>query len=384
MRCLFWLTLGLFAAMAHAQFELQDSTTSADLRGIVSVGNGVAWASGTHGTVLRTEDSGFVWQGCAMPPAAETLDFRGIQAFDGQTALVMSSGKGDLSRVYKTTDGCLTWKLVFTNPDAEGFFDAIQINARNDHSHAWGYILGDPVDGHFVLFFTSDGGDTWSRRSASKRGPHGEGCKVDEFTAEKGEAVFAASNESLISLFGSSFFFVTGGTVSRLGVAGHFDLDFALCHDSAKYSSLQLVHGNESSGAFAFAATPITPGNNFPDKIMIVGGDYKLPNSTDHNAILIRHPGIFLQAAQIPKTPPHGYRSSIAYAAATKTWITVGPNGTDTSTDDGRNWKPLHPATDDAPDADRNWNALSLPFVVGPHGRIGRLRDNALLPAKHP
>ena len=34
-------------------------------------GNGVAWASGAHGTVLRTEDSGYVWQRCPMPQDAE-------------------------------------------------------------------------------------------------------------------------------------------------------------------------------------------------------------------------------------------------------------------------------------------------------------------------
>jgi hypothetical protein len=31
-------------------------------------------------------------------------------------------------------------------------------------------------------------------------------------------------------------------------------------------------------------------------------------------------------------------------------------------------------------DADKNWNALSLPFVVGPHGRIGKLNAKALAP----
>ena len=85
------------------------------------------------------------------------------------------------------------------------------------------------------------------------------------------------------------------------------------------------------------------------------------------------------------ETPPHGFRSAVAYDAATKTWITVGPNGTDISTDDGRNWRALHPdpALHEAPDADRNWNALSLPFVVGPHGRIGKLNPKALAQAAH-
>jgi hypothetical protein len=87
------------------------------------------------------------------------------------------------------------------------------------------------------------------------------------------------------------------------------------------------------------------------------------------------------QSWSLAKTPPHGYRSAVAYDATTKTWITVGPNGTDISRDDGRNWTALKPTAQDPPDADKNWNALSLPFVVGPKGRIGKLRPEALKPS---
>src|SRR5579864_5656088 len=132
---------------ACAQWEIEHSNTTADLRGIHSVGNGVAWASGTSGTVLRTEDGGYVWQTCAVPPGAEKLDFRGIQAFDANTAIVMSSGTGDLSRLYKTTDGCHSWKLLFTNPDADGFWDTIYFENPQR-----GWLLGDPVKHTFVLF----------------------------------------------------------------------------------------------------------------------------------------------------------------------------------------------------------------------------------------
>jgi hypothetical protein len=38
----------------------------------------------------------------------------------------------------------------------------------------------------------------------------------------------------------------------------------------------------------------------------------------------------------------------------------------------------LKPSAGEPPDADQHWNALSLPFVVGPHGRIGKLRPDAL------
>ena len=125
-----YLVLGFIAitASASAQWTLQTSNTTADLRGIHNVGNGVAWASGTNGTILRTEDGGYVWQSCSIPPGAEKLDFRGIQAFDANTAIVMSSGPGDQSRLYKTTDGCHSWKLIFTNPDKGGFWDTILLN----------------------------------------------------------------------------------------------------------------------------------------------------------------------------------------------------------------------------------------------------------------
>ncbi len=125
------LTATLTTKKIQAQFDIEDSNTTASLRGIHNVGGGVAWASGTNGTVLRTEDGGYLWQTCTIPPEAEKLDFRGIQAFDENTAIVMSSGKGDLSRLYKTTDGCQTWKLLFTNPDKEGFWDDVQFESPN-------------------------------------------------------------------------------------------------------------------------------------------------------------------------------------------------------------------------------------------------------------
>ncbi len=62
----------------------------------------------------------------------------------------------------------------------------------------------------------------------------------------------------------------------------------------------------------------------------------------------------------------------------TQAWITVGPNGTDISTDDGRNWRALKPCPGEPAHADQHWNALSLPFVVGPKGRIGKREPEAL------
>jgi len=341
------LLLAALAVPCSAQWQLQASNTTADLRGIDNVGNGVAWASGTNGTVLRTEDGGYVWQTCAIPPSAEKLDFRGIQAFDANTAIVMSSGKGDLSRLYKTTDGCHTWKLDFTNPDDNGFWDAFLMN-RNDTD---GMLLGDPVGGIFAVFETGDKGRSWDRDRQ-------QGLK-----ALAGEGSFAASNSSLFMNESFASGFVTGGPRgARIFLVG----------DNDAYSAKQLPMkgGSPAAGAFSIQARDWCCW-------VTVGGDYTKPNESVGTAAFTHDGGKTWRAAQ---TPPQGYRSSVAYDADLKLWITVGPNGTDVSTDDGRNWRAVHPsaALHESPDADRNWNAISLPFVVGPKGRIGKLDPAAL------
>jgi len=67
--------------LAHAQWQTQDSHSTASLRGIHAVSDAVGWASGTDGTILRTEDGGKDWQRCATPSGAEKLDFRGVWAW---------------------------------------------------------------------------------------------------------------------------------------------------------------------------------------------------------------------------------------------------------------------------------------------------------------
>ena len=374
---------------AHAQWEMQNSHTTADLRGIHNVGDGVAWASGTNGTILRTEDGGYLWQVCAIPPGAENLDFRGIQAFDANTAIVMSSGKGDLSRLYKTSDGCNSWKQVFANPySPDGFFDAILfLDARR------GILLGDPSDdrgthplekaGYFRVRVTHDSGETWGPVTSPDVKP-GNGLH-----ALGDESAFAASNSSIAS-FGGWFWLGTSASrvtsrrlypseatpenLFRVGAAmgtpdpisGQPGQSWHDLHDA----SVPIAHSSPSAGIFALSFRDSEVG-------IAVGGDYRNPSESKSSCASTRDGGKTWHSAQ---TPPHGYRSSVAYDAQSKTWIAVGPNGTDVSIDDGHTWRALHPVRVlyESPDADRNWNALSLPFVVGPHGRIGKLHDQAL------
>jgi hypothetical protein len=339
------------ASFAYAQWDIEESHTTASLRGIHNVGGGVAWASGSNGTVLRTEDGGYLWQTCTMPPGAEKLDFRGVQAFDENTAIVMSSGPGDQSRLYKTTDGCQTWKLLFTNPDKDGFWDAIKFQTQS-----WGWILGDPVNHQFILLATFDGGLHWqSVKQSGLAEPEGGG------------GAFAASNSLLVAqlplLFGTARgWLYGGGSTCTMGLVQDHPQSCMDLFDFRK-ERLPIAHDSDSAGIFSLVVFNWTQ--------IAVGGDYKLPDLSVGTAAFSPDLGQHWHPAQ---TPPRGYRSAVAYDPTQKLWITVGPNGTDISTDDGKNWRPLTPSSTDPVDADKNWNALSLPFVVGPHGRIGRLR----------
>lgn len=375
----------VLSCSGSAQWHIQDSNTNADLRGIHSIGNGIVWASGTNGTVLRTTDDGDHWQLCATPSGAEALDFRGIQGFDANAAIVMSSGKGDLSRLYKTTDACHTWKLVFTNPDKDGFWDALRFSRLGPTglSETSGVLIGDPVGGIFSVFLTSDSGETWRRWGRGGLGWKGN-CGERQPKASKDEALFAASNESVFHFFSSNFLFVTGGrSGARLVYSDLYDFDGPPCWTTFSSVRLPLARASSSAGAFAVAAKNST---YFPLRLMVVGGDYTKPDESSGNAaFLSSKDGAHLPLSSYftvttPVTPPHGYRSGIGYDASTNSWVTVGPNGTDISTDDGLNCRALKPAPTDAPDADKNWNALSLPFVVGPKGRVGRLRTEVLKP----
>jgi photosystem II stability/assembly factor-like uncharacterized protein len=365
------LILGvLFAATAaNAQWEIQSAPTTADLRVIDNVGKGIAWASGSGGTVLRTTDDGAHWQLCPTPPGAEKLDFRGIQAFDANTAIVMSTGKGPLSRLYKTTDACQTWTLLFTNPNSDGSWDAMRFRTSSD-----GYVLGDPVDGHFTFGSPQD----WTSTTDWKL--QGDQYTQASLAAMDGVHAFAVSNSSLAlsqkdihpdpkpeMWFGTSG---PGGALLYYFVDKYSDVnpddELADWHKV----SVPLAGDDASSGVFSIAFKNDAIG-------VAVGGNSLKPDDSTGTAASSTDMGKTWDLAQ---TPPHGFRTAVAYDAASNAWITLGPNGTDISTDDGRNWRALrpNPALHEPADAGRDWNALSLPFVVGPHGRIGKLRTGAL------
>ena len=365
-RCSAVLLLTTLAARAQTAkppvWEMESSGTTAGLRGVHAVGGGVVWASGEHGTVLRTEDSGYMWQSCAMPPGAEKLDFRGVWAWDANTAIVMSSGPGDMSRLYKTTDGCSHWTLLYTNPDKEGFWDAMVFPDEKR-----GFLLGDPVEGRFVFLSTEDGGSNWKRSEAP-------GLKAE---SDAGGA-FAASNSSLLGAGGEVPVFGTGGAyVYERSFYGKFD--FGLPGERNKmrelwqHTTVPMARTGAASGIFSLGYFG-DPFGFIVKKVVAVGGDYLKPDEREGTAAWSGDGGAHWTAST---TPPGGYRSAVAWDRDDKLWITVGPNGSDYSADDGKTWQLLEHAASSKPG---EWNALSLPWVVGPNGRIAKLNSDALPP----
>ncbi len=314
------------SAWAFAQsFVTQPSLTPADLRGISAPGPKVVWASGSKGVYLRTTDGGEHWQVGDVPGAAD-LDFRGVQAFDADTAFLLSSGPGEKSRIYRTTDGGTSWRPVLVNPDPKGFWDAI---AMWDPMH--GIVLGDPVNGRFVIYTTSDG-VSWQ----ALKGP----------AANEQEGAFAASNSAL---------FVRGAHEAWFGTGGPGGARVFHTEDGGKsWSAAKTPVRNDSPSAGIFSLA-------FSDALhgIAVGGDSLHPDET-RGAIAITEDGgksWKLPAVQL------SYRSAVEYLRDQKVWIVTGPTGSDISAD-MKSWTP----------AGAGYHALGGVWAAGPRGALAKFQ----------
>lgn len=247
---LFALLTSFFIAHAQYKIEILDSNSfqlgegvvlsKTSFRGLSVVDDNTIWASGSRGTIARSIDGGKTFTYTQLK-GYEKSDFRDIEAFDEMRAIIMSSGTPAL--ILKTTDGGQTWKEVFRQNDSAYFLDAMDFwNEKR------GMLVGDPINGHFVLLQTNDGGETWQELDTSKTPK-----------AMEGEAVFAASGTSLRCWGKNEYGFVTGGATSRL-----FCLKWN--RKKNKVYNLNINQGKASTGTFSFAKSKIM--------WLFVGGDF--------------------------------------------------------------------------------------------------------------
>jgi len=307
--------------------KLLNSGTKASLRGLSVVNDKIVWVSGSGGTVGRSVDGGENWTWITVK-GFEKTDFRDIEAFDKNTAIIM--GIASPAYILKTTDAGENWKIVYENKDSSMFMDAMEF--WNEQS---GIVIGDPKDNKIFIARTFDGGDTW-RGIPESNIP----------TAEKGEAFFASSGTNIRKLNKSEAVFVSGGLRSRL-----FTRD--------KKIDLPILQGSETTGANSMAVKN-------KNCMIMVGGDFNAKNDTTKNCVITLNGG---KSFLTPVIGPHGYRSCVEYLEK-KNWICCGLNGVDYSTDEGQHWAWISKESFHAVRKAKKGNAV---YLSGGGGRIGKL-----------
>ncbi len=322
---------------ANAQWQQQQSGTTSDFRGLSAVSDKVAWASGTKGTFTRTTDGGKTWEAGKVPDA-DNLDFRDVDAFDANTAYLLSIGNGESSRIYKTTDGGKTWTLQFKNTDKQAFFDAM---AFWDVNH--GIAMSDPVNGKFVLITTDDGGKNW-KPIAPEKIP----------AALPGEGGFAASGTCIAVQGKSNVWFASGGG-SKARVYHSTDRG-----QTWTVADTPIVAGSAAAGIFSIAFQDEKRG-------IIVGGDYQKPNGGDRTVALTTDGGKTWTLA----ANANGYRSGVTYAKGKGGMIivAVGTSGSDMMMTNGATRVSLDKENYNSVSATKDGSAI---WAAGPKGRIAR------------
>jgi photosystem II stability/assembly factor-like uncharacterized protein len=318
-------------------FEMQKSKTNSSLRGISVIDSLTAWASGSNGTFLRTTDGGNTWNDGKVK-GFETLDFRDVEAFDKNTAILM--GTDAPAFFFKTTDGGKSWKRKYMNRDPKVFFDGMAFwNEKN------GIALSDPIDGKFFIVVTKDGGDNWEQYPS-----------IYIPSPQNGEAAFAASGTSIT---------VAGKDLVWFGTGGGDKARIFLSEDKGenwRAFDSQINDGSSTCGVFSVC---------FKDELngIAVGGDYKNDKDKTSNCSISDDGGLSWQS--VKSNQPNGFRSCVSWNAKHKFYLTTGTSGTDYTIDDGKTWSGID---------SHSFNSIGISktdggcFIVGDKGVIAKVR----------
>lgn len=335
MRCIkLFSCLLLLLIQANAQqptIKILESGKKVSIRGLSVVNDNVIWASGSNGSVARSVDGGTTWTWQTIP-GYEKMDFRDIEAFDENTAIIM--GITEPGVLFKTNDGGKNWKKVFEDTSKGVFLDAIDfINDKH------GYVIGDPISDHKAYgIVTDDGGNTWKKiNNNSSYGP-----------LHDGESFFAASGTNIRFRKERGMVAVTGGTRSRLFTS------------YTKSDPLPIIQGLKSTGAFSIDV--------LNGKSVIVGGDFEKDTISTDNCVLVSFQKNGVKMYK-PQTPPHGHRSCVIYLDE-KNLLTCGPSGIDISKDGGMNWQLIGKESFHVCQKAKKGKAV---FLAGKNGRIAKL-----------
>lgn len=326
---LFLVMIAFIGICQTPKIQLLQSGNGVSIRGLSVVNDQVIWASGNRGSVARSINGGkdFEWIKVA---GYEKRDFRDIEAFDKNTAIIM--GVDAPAIILRTKDGGKTWQKVLEDSTKGMFLDAMDFT---DKKH--GIVIGDPISQQVYLSETRDQGVTWKKL---------ESAHINKvYATNDGEAFFASSGTNL-KLLGNHLLLVSGGLSSRLNF---FDT----------WKQLPLLQGKESTGANSIAV--------YKNNGVIVGGDFSKDTVSTGNIVLFNF-GIDISFS-LPETLPHGYRSCVVYLSKNEL-VTCGTSGVDISKDGGKNWELISKEGFHVVQKAKKGHAV---FLAGSNGRIAQL-----------
>jgi photosystem II stability/assembly factor-like uncharacterized protein len=296
----------LFSATVQAQWQSQNSGTTAHFRAISVVDDEVVWIGGSKGTVLKTTNGGQTWEQKSVI-GAEKLDFRGIAAIDANRAIALSAGLAEdgAARIYRTSDGGQNWQLVWQTDQKGVFMDGVHFW---DKKH--GIAFGDPIDNRLFLLTTSDGGKSWKQF---------KGNNLPLMLPN--EAAFAASNSTMIVEGKKNVWIGTGGSNKA-----------RVFRSSNRGKTWQIsttpINAGAASGIFGLRFFDAQNG-------MAVGGDYKNEDAISRNVIETNDGGQTWQTKNIEL----GFREAVVKVK--QKLIVVGPTGSNISADNGQTWQAM-------------------------------------------
>jgi photosystem II stability/assembly factor-like uncharacterized protein len=333
----FVTAVGFARVEAQVTHTPQTSGTTALLIAVSPVNERIVWVSGARGTYLRTTDGGTTWH-AATVPGADSLQFRDVHAVDANTAYLLSIGNGNQSRIYKTTDAGVNWKLQYTNPDSAGFYDCLDFwDAQR------GIVIGDALGGDIAMLTTADGGAHWSRIPAASL-PR----------AQPNEGSFAASGTCLVARPGGHAWIVASNA-DRGRVLHTADYGKTWSVDTLPLTT-RAGSGPQSIG-FRDARNGIALGGGNAAQ----PGDVLTATTTDGGKTWITRTS--------PALATGVWGGVYVPGAAKPTVVAVGPTGSVWSRDDGVTWTPI--------DSLNYWSVgFASPragWAVGTQGRITKL-----------
>ena len=296
------------APPATPSWTVQASGTTAGLRGVSAVDDRTAWASGAGGTVLRTLDGGATWTVVPVP-ASDKTDFRDVEAFGPDEAVVMGIDRP--ARIFRTADGGRTWALAYFDDTPGIFLDGMAFFDEKN-----GLAFGDPMGGRFFILLTADGGASWTPLPETERP-----------AAADGEAAFAASGTSAFVRGPDRIWLVTGGSTSRVWQSQDRGRRWEAVRSG-------LLEGRSSAGGFSVAFLDGRSG-------IAVGGDYRAEADPAGNTAVTDDGG--RNWRPVADGRPGGFREAVAFVPGARppVAVTVGPSGSDLSRDLGRSWTPI-------------------------------------------